>query len=133
MKISPITLTLLLILTISYGCAEKKEVEPFNVPGIKTTISQILISPLAFDGAIVAFTGNVKDTLINETKEKPNELIVTDNYTSEIIVEFSDDFSALPDEFILVSGKFVRELNRITDAKLYKIVIEDGVIRPLNN
>ena len=133
MKISAITLTLLLILTISYSCSEKKEIEPFNVPGIKTTASRILISPLAFDGAVVAITGNIKDILITDDNSSPNQLILTDEYNTDINVEFKDDFDGLPDEFILVSGKFVKELNKITDAKLYRIIIEDGTIKPLNN
>ncbi|NIP31360.1 MAG: hypothetical protein GTO02_17130 [Candidatus Dadabacteria bacterium] len=133
MKICSITLTLLLVLTITYGCSKKKKAEPFNVPGVKTDISRVLISPLAFDGATVAIIGYVKDFSISEEPNQSNVLLLSDKLDNTIIIEFLDNFQTTLGEQILVSGKFIKETNRIVEAKLYKIVIEDNTIRPLNN
>ena len=134
MKLNSIILTLLLMLTITTSCSKtKKNIPEFNVPGVKTSISRILISPLAFDGAVVALTGYVKDVSISDDPSEPNLLNLSDGFDNRIIIEFHDEFSAELDEQILVSGMFNRDSLRIIDAKLYKILIEDNTIKPLNN
>lgn len=130
MKFRLITLTLLLFLTTIYGCSGDKEPEPFNVQGVKTTIHRILISPLAFDGATVAVTGYVDKNSFELSK---NELILADKINNKITVNFENDYTPVADDFILVSGKFVKNLTKIENAEIYKIIIEDDTIKPLNN
>ncbi|HSE84208.1 MAG TPA: hypothetical protein VLB01_06650, partial [Thermodesulfobacteriota bacterium] len=53
-----LTITAAILFLTSAGCGNKETERPgMNVAGIRTYISRILISPLAFDGAIVAVEG----------------------------------------------------------------------------
>ena len=114
-------------LLVFLGCNQtKNEPKPFNVPGIKTTITDIQISPLAYDGAIVAVIGNVIKIL-------DNKFIIADAKGNTIWVLSKDNSNIDVKEHLLVNGIYRKQDNIIETDQIIKIIVDDDGIRPLND
>ena len=125
------TLTLLLFTVAS--CADKQPEPEFNIPGIKTSISRILVSPLAHDGARVVVVGYIKN-IESEIEDSESKLItLSDIKDNSIKVEFNSGIEVETGEQVLAGGLYRKDLNRIVEAEIYEFIIEDDIIKPLKN
>lgn len=118
----------LITLLLVFGACESKKnsVYQLNVPGIKTTVSRIQISPLAHDGARVAVVGSV-------VKVFEDNFVLTDTKGSTVLVGFSKDLNFNEGEQVLISGVFRHNKNTIEADQIIKIISDEDGIRPLNN
>ena len=83
------------ILILLFSCADKDSPEPdFNIPGIKTSISRILVSPLAHDGARIVIAGFIKDIETKSEGSESNLLTLTDINDNSIKIEFNSPTGA---------------------------------------
>ncbi|MGH7886056.1 MAG: hypothetical protein ACRENO_10220 [Thermodesulfobacteriota bacterium] len=122
-----------IILLITASCSKKEVIPEFNIPGIKTSISRIQISPLAHDGARVVVLGFIKNIKSQININEPSTLTLSDIKDNSIEVEFNSDFKGEIDEQVIVGGLYRKDINRIVDGEVYKFIIEDDIIKPLNN
>ncbi|GBD38033.1 hypothetical protein HRbin37_00278 [bacterium HR37] len=128
---SKIPVCKILIITLLYmiGCTStgKKE-QPLSteIPGIKTQISKILISPLAFDGAIVVVEGIAKDVSYTRgiTKFK-----VSDTLGNFINVSFTKPLDIEEDDYIAVGGIYRRTKNEIEAREVRKSAIKVDTLK----
>lgn len=124
---------LILFLFVFSSCADKEPEPQFNIQGIKTTISRILVSPLAHDGARVVVLGYIKNIESVKTNSESKLITLSDIKDNSIEVEFNSGLDAKTGEQVLAGGVYRKDLNRITDAEIYKFVVEDNIIKPLDN
>ncbi len=115
---------LLIILT---GCGHRSEEIPgANIIGIRATITKILISPLVFDGAIVAVEGLAHDVKKESSKEqKPVTIFKLSNLQGDFInVSTSDTLEISENDYLVVGGIYRREKNEIEAQEIQKIQLE---------
>lgn len=119
-------LTGIFCLTIFLGCGgvREKEIPGANVIGIRTTIERILISSLAFDGAIVAVEGIARD--VGEVSEgragTATQFKLYDARENFINVSAPGKRSILENDTLIVGGIFRREKNEIEAKQIEKTV-----------
>ena len=120
-------LVLTITLLVACGGGKEKEIPGMNIAGIRTTISRILISPLAFDGAIVAVEGSAhdakKETVDGEKTEK-TFFKLADLRGNFINVSISGKWEIFENDDIIVGGIYRRTANEIEAEQLEKIQLE---------
>lgn len=117
----------ILFFLVLFSCNKNsKELPPFNVPGIKTNITKIQVSPLAFDGAIVVIIGTVISV-------KENTLTLADEKGSTLWVKTNNEPQLSQNDQVLVSGIFRRSINTIEADQIIKVIVDDDRIRPSND
>lgn len=127
-KLLLIGLILALLIVIA-GCAKtnEEEIPGANIAGIRASITKILISPLAFDGAIVAVEGLVRD--VKKEKSDREKSVTTfklyDLQGNFINVSTLSTIKILENDYLLVGGIYRREKNEIEAQEIEKIQIED--------
>ncbi len=131
MNLIPINIIAILLLFVS--CAKEEIAPEFNIPGIKTTIARIQISPLAHDGARVVVTGFIKSIEPTIKDGESHKLILSDIKDNKIEIEYSSDFTGEVGEQVVTGGLYKMDVNRIVDAEVYRFTVEDDVIKPLEN
>lgn len=116
------------------GCQKKEPPAPvFNIQGIKTSISKIQISPLAFDGAQVVVLGFVNEIKNSESENEQNLLVLIDQYGNSINVESEEMLVFEENDTVLVGGKYRRNKNLIISEEIIKVIVDKDGIRPYND
>jgi hypothetical protein len=120
--------SLLLIFSIT-ACGGEKEIPAPQIGGIRTTISRILISPLAFDGAEVALEGIAHDISEAKTGEDVPIIIfkLTDLGGNFINVSIPSSWVVMEDDYMVVGGIYRRAKNEIEAEQLEVIVLEEDL------
>ena len=120
----------IIFLSTYYGCGNKnkeEELAVINVPGIRTYISRILISPLAFDGAIVAVEGIAHD--VQEIPDGGEKTVTTfklsDLRGNFINVSIHGKQNIAEKDFLIVGGIYRRVKNEIEADQVEKIVLKE--------
>ena len=113
---------------IPFGCGNKeKEIPGMNVPGIRTYVSRILISPLAFDGAIVAVEGIAHD--VQEITEGEGKIItafkLSDLRGNFINVSIQGKQNIAENDPLIVGGIYRRVKNEIEAEQFEKIELKE--------
>jgi len=129
MQKTPCLTLLLVLITVSLiSCSKKeKEISGMNVSGIRTTISRILISPLAFDGAIVAIEG-----LATDVRKEPSNgggatlFKLSDLKGNYINVSASGTWEILENDLLVVGGIYRRTENKIEAEQIEKIQLKEN-------
>ena len=114
---------------ILIGCASKKEEEIPGAPivGIRAPITKILLSPLAFDGAIVAVGGLARDVR-KENSNGPKAVTIfklSDLQGNFINVSTSGTLEILENDYLVVGGIYRRAKNEIEAREIEKIQLEE--------
>lgn len=95
-----------------------------NISGIRTTISRILISPLAFDGAVVAVEG-----LATDVRKEPGGTKTTfklsDLRGNYINVSTSGALEILENDLLVVGGIYRRTENEIEAEEVEKVQLKE--------
>jgi len=122
--------TLLTIILLA-GCnaGKEKEIPGIHIPGIRTTISRILISPLAFDGAIVAVEGlvhNLKSEQENPATKEKIFFQLVDLRGNMINVSIPGRWDIVEKDHIIVGGIYRRTPNEIEAEQLEIIPLAEG-------
>ncbi len=111
------------------GCGNKNKEEELaaNVPGIRTYIGRILISPLAFDGAIVAVKGIAHDVQeISDGGQKATTTFkLSDPNGNFINVSIQGRQDIIENDLLVVGGTYRRERNEIEAVQFEKIELEE--------
>ena len=116
------------------GCQKKEPPTPaFNIKGIKTSISKIQISPLAFDGAQVVVLGFVNEVTNTESEHEKNLLVLIDQYGNSINVESMEILEFEQNDTVVVGGKYRRKSNLIVSEEIIKVIVDKDGIRPSND
>lgn len=125
--LSSVLVSALLIILIGCGNRNTEEIPGANIVGIRASITKILISPLAFDGAIVAVEGLARDVKKEDSDGK--KLVTTfklsDLQGNFINVSTSGILEILENDYIVVGGIYRREKNEIEAQEIEKIQLEE--------
>ncbi|MEQ9618699.1 MAG: hypothetical protein RIG61_05960 [Deltaproteobacteria bacterium] len=119
----------LLFFSLSAGCnKEPKYIPGMSVQGYRASISKILFSPIAFDGATVAVEGIVKD--INEDSSETENGVITyfklaDLNGNYVNVNMPGSWDIVDDDYMIVGGVYRKNSNEIEASQFEKIVLED--------
>ena len=112
-----------------FGCGSKNKEEELatNIPGMRTYVSRILISPLAFDGAVVAVKGIAHD--VQEISEGGQRTITTfrlfDLKGNFLNVSIQGKQDIIENDLLIVGGIYRRVKNEIEAVQLEKIELEE--------
>ena len=119
-------IALIIFVTSLLGCGSSKgsgSKYPINVTGIKTSISKIQISPIAYDRAIVAIQGNVVDIIEEDYSEENNILFtLSDPEGFKIDVNYTGSSTISKGEIVIISGKYIKNENTIYSDYIYKVL-----------
>ena len=117
---------LTLCLTI-YGCEKNKPQELPRLPGIETSIREIQITPLAYDRAIVTFSGIV--TEIDDIGESgdTHKIVISDPYENTLNLKYTGDTGDIsPGDTLVVSGIYDKSGDIVITERIAKIPIKPG-------
>lgn len=121
-----LVLALLIILT---GCRNRnvEEIPGANIAGIRASITKILISPLAFDGAIVAVEGLAHDVKKerSDRRERVTAFKLSDLQGNFINVSASVASEVSENDYLVVGGIYRREKNEIEAQEIQKIQLKE--------
>lgn len=117
---------LLMILT-GCGSRNEKEIPGANIAGIRASITKILISPLAFDGAIVAVEGLAHDVKkeSSDGRKAATAFKLSDLQGNFINVSESAALEISENDYLVVGGIYRREKNEIEAQEIQKIQLEE--------
>jgi len=133
------------------GCPKEEPQTPaFNVPGMKTTIRRVQVSPIAFAGANIVVLGFIseitfadeideendpdnpeRDHMEDEEIQEENILILSDSGGNTINVQFEEiEEGIIEGDTVLVRGTYNNSKNMIISDELIKVIIDKDGIRP---
>jgi hypothetical protein len=117
----------LLIILIGCGSRNEEEIPGANIAGIRAPITKILISPLAFDGAMVAVEGLARDVKKEGSYEQKTvkTFKLSDFQGNFINVSTSGTLEIVENEYLVVGGIYRREKNEIEAQEIQKIQVEE--------
>ena len=116
------------------ACPKRQPPAPaFNLPGQKTTIAKVQISPTAFAGARIVVLGFVSDVVKAENEDEDNILIISDSYGNTMNVSFEDIDPLYRNDTVLVNGKYRNSENLIVSENIIKVIVDKDGIRPYND
>jgi hypothetical protein len=116
----------LLIMFTGCGSRNEEEIPGANIAGIRASITKILISPLAFDGAVVAVEGLARDVK-KENSDGQNAVTtfkLSDLQGNYIRVSIQGTLEILGNDYLVVGGIYRREKNEIEAQEIQKILLE---------
>ncbi len=115
-------------LIVFIGCSKKEnEVPGAHIPGIRAPISKILISPLAFDGAMVAVEGiahDVKQETSGEGDKTSTTFKLSDLQGNYLNVSIPGKRKIFEDDLLVVGGTYRRAKNEIEAQQVEIVVLE---------
>ena len=116
-----------LFLALAAGCNKKPEYVPgMSVQGFRASISKILFSPIAFDGATVAVEGIVG--AVSEVNPDREDVMtnfrLVDLDGNFINVEMPGSWEIAEDDYIIVGGIYRKNGNILAAEQFEKIVLE---------
>jgi hypothetical protein len=126
-KVIELFFILPIVLLVVCGGGKEKEIPGMNISGIRTTISRILISPLAFDSAIVAVEGfaqDVKKQAGNGEESGKTLFKIADLRGNFINVSISGNLEIFEKDHLIVGGIYRRTANEIEAEQVEKIQLE---------
>jgi hypothetical protein len=127
-KLIDLFLILSILLLAGCGADKEKEIPGMHIAGIRTTISRILISPLAFDSAIVAVEGlaqDVKKQTENGEEGYKTLFKLSDLRGNFLNVSVSGNWEIFEKDHLIVGGIYRRTTNEIEAEQVEKIQIEE--------
>ena len=122
----------LLVIFIFVGCNKEPEYLPgAGIQGIREPIFRILLSPVAFDGAIVVVEGVVRD--YSEQKEAGAEsdddveatFQLFDTRGGSINIRMPGQWEIVDNDYLIVGGIYRKNLNEIDAQQFEKVDFED--------
>ena len=116
----------LLIMFTGCGSRNEEEIPGANIAGIRASITKILISPLAFDGAVVAVEGLARDVK-KENSDGQNAVTtfkLSDLQGNYIRVSIQGTLEISGNDYLVVGGIYRREKNEIEAQEIQKILQE---------
>ncbi|HEX9831270.1 MAG TPA: hypothetical protein VGA94_06240 [Thermodesulfobacteriota bacterium] len=122
------SIILAIVLLIACGGGKEKEIPGMNIAGIRTTISRILISPLAFDSAIVVVEGlahDVKKETVNGGKTEKTFFKLADLRGNFINVSILGKWEIVENDHLIVGGIYRRARNEVEAEQVEKIKLEE--------
>lgn len=127
--ISLCTLFLVVLVILIIGCGKKEnEIPAAHIPGIRAPITKILISPLAFDGAIVAVEGIAHDVKQEKSdgQDKTSTIFkLSDLQGNYINVSTPGKREIFEYDYLVVGGIYRRAQNLIEAQQIEIIVLEE--------
>lgn len=112
---------------LAAGCNKKPEYVPgSSVQGFRASISKILFSPIAFDGATVAVEGIVNKVVIENAGPEEAEMnfILTDLNGNYVNVLMIGEWDIADNDYMVVGGIYRKNGNVIEAEQFEKIVLE---------
>jgi hypothetical protein len=122
------SIILTIVLFIACGGGKEKEIPGMNIAGIRTTISRILISPLAFDSAIVVVEGlahDVKKETVNGGKAEKTFFKLADLRGNFINVSILGKWEIVENDHLIVGGIYRRARNEVEAEQVEKMKLEE--------
>lgn len=122
----------ILMIFIIVGCNKEPEYIPgAGIQGIRETISRILLSPIAYDGATVVIEGTVQN--FSEQKEPdstdPDDLESTfklvDTRGNSINIVMPGQWEIAENDYLVVGGLYRKNPNEIEAKQFEKVDFED--------
>ncbi len=110
------------------ACNKKPEYIPgSSVQGFRASISKILFSPIAFDGATVAVEGIVAGVVEENagSKEVITNFKLSDLNGNFVNVEMPGSWEIADDDYMVVGGIYRKNGNVIEADEFEKIVLQD--------
>jgi hypothetical protein len=127
-----IILTPLLLVFIIAGCNKEPEYIPgAGIQGIREPIFRILLSPVAYDGAIVVIEGVVQDFAEQKETDSANadDLEATfklfDAKGSYINIRMPGQWEIVDNDYIIIGGIYRKNPNEIEAKQFEKVDFED--------
>jgi hypothetical protein len=116
-----------LIIFVGCGSGKEKEIPGANIAGIRASIRKILISPLAFDGAIVAVEGLVHDVKKESlTGGKVATMFKLSDIQGDFINVSTTGVQQISEnDYLIVGGIYRRAKNEIEAQEIEKIQLEE--------
>lgn len=128
MKPERILLIAAILFSALAGCNKKPDYIPgSSVQGFRASISKILFSPIAFDGATVAVEGIVAGVV---EENAGSEEVITNFKLSDlngnfVNVEMPGSWEIADDDYMVVGGIYRKNGNVIEADEFEKIVLQD--------
>ncbi len=123
------TLVLVFLVILITDCAKKEnEIPAALIPGIRAPITKILISPLAFDGAIVAVEGIAHDVKQEKSdgKDKTSTIFkLSDLRGNYINVSTPGKREIFEYDYLVVGGIYRRAENLIEAQQIEIVILEE--------
>ena len=123
------TLVLVFLVIVITDCGKKENIIPAaHIPGIRAPITKILISPLAFDGAIVAVEGIAHDVKQEKSdgQDKTSTIFkLSDLRGNYINVSTPGKREIFEYDYLVVGGIYRRAQNLIEAQQIEIIVLEE--------
>lgn len=127
----PILLSFLVVFAI-LGCNKEPEYIPgAGIQGIREPIFRILLSPVAYDGAIVVIEGTVRD--FSEQKEPGSASTddieatfkIVDTKGGYINIRMPGQWEIVDNDYLIVGGIYRKNPNEIEAQQFEKVDFED--------
>ncbi len=111
----------------SFACKKNEYVPGSSIAGIRASINKILVSPLAFDGAVVVVEGIARD-IEEKYGEYENSrglsFKLTDLYGNYININAPSGWDIVDKDYVILGGKYDRKSNSI-NAEQLEVTIYD--------
>lgn len=128
-----IAVSLILLVFVFAGCGDK---EPEYIPGqgiqgIREPIFRILLSPVAYDGAIVVIEGVVRDyseqqgTTFTTTDEVETKFKLYDTKGNYINIVMPGSWEVADNDYLIVGGMYRKNPNEIEAKQFEKVQFKD--------
>lgn len=107
------------------GCEKNKPAELPRLPGIQTSISEIQISPLAYDRATVTLKGIIKEIKDVDNTNNKHMIVITDQYENTLDLKYSGDTENISaGDLVVVSGIYDKATNSVITDRIAKVPVK---------
>ncbi len=137
--INALLLLSLFLLVFPSGCSSNKKPEYIpgsNIKGYRASISKVLLSPIAYDGATLALEGFVKELSQNKDGSSATVFNLSDLNGNTIRVLTPGEWNMKDNNYVIVGGIYRKKGNRFEARQFEKIVFiekeKDKKIRKRN-
>ncbi|MGQ0793039.1 MAG: hypothetical protein ACT4NX_03015 [Deltaproteobacteria bacterium] len=113
---------ILALLVLSCAAAKKKEIPGDSIAGIRTSAQRILISPLAFDSALVVVEGVAQGVKVASSGKKGIVFALADGRGNFIYVSAPDAWDVSEGDTLIVGGVYRKSENTIEALRMEKII-----------
>ncbi len=124
-KFLPHILICVLVVMAAPGCNKEPEYIPgMSIQGIRAPISKVLFSPIAYDSAVLAIEGYIKDVNIENPENEQTALTtfkILDLKGNYINISMNGTWDLENDDYLIVGGIY-RKNGNVLEADKFEVI-----------